>query len=111
MSDTPNPNVIHLRAPKVDPISPKTLADMTDLEQEMFLRVKRERRLRAAEAVKAANAAKAKANSLAGALKIEKKVDQLQRQLTKVDSAMDKMEELMHQLRALRLQYADDDTP
>jgi hypothetical protein len=112
-------NVIKLRQPQPqaaagvvvgdDPIDPKSLLNMTDVEQDMFLLQLRERRMRVVQVLKAAQQSRMQANTLASALKLEKKADQVQKQLDKATKALDKLEELVYGLRALHLQHTDMD--
>ena len=113
-----NNKVVKLRQPSKqavagvavdDPIQPKSLLNMTDVEQDAFLQQLRERRLRAAEVIKAAQIAKHQASSIASAIKIERKAEQAQRQYIKASKALDRLEELLYDLRALTLQHTDAD--
>jgi len=114
-----NNKVVKLRQPTVksssagasvdEAITPKSLLNMTDVEQDVFLNQLRERRLRAAELIKAAQVAKHQATSIASAIKIERKADQAQRQFDKASKALERLEELIYDLRALTLQHADID--
>lgn len=110
--------VVKLRQPAVtsaagvvvdDAINPKSLLNMTDVEQEVFLNQLRDRRMRAAEAMRRAAHAKLQVTALAISIKLEKKADQVQRQYTKASKALDKLEELIYDLRALTLQHTDVD--
>jgi len=92
-----------------DPIQPKSLLNMTDVEQDMFLQSLRDRRLRAAEMIKAAQHAKHQASSIASAIKLERKAEQAQRQYDKANKALERLEEMLYDLRALTLQHADID--
>jgi len=116
MPDDEANNVVKLRQPSQvagvvvdDPINPKSILNMTDVEQDVFLQQLRERRLRVVQVLKEAQRAKAQASSLASALRLEKKGEQVQKQLDKVTKAMDRLEELVYDLRALTLQHTDVD--
>ena len=111
-------NVVKLRQPSTpavagvavdDPITPRSLMTMTDLEQDMFLQHLRERRLRVVELMRAAEAAKQRASSVVTKMKLEKKGDQVEKQLERTTKALDKLEELIYDLRALTLQHTDVD--
>ena len=113
-------NVVNLRQPPakgagvsadiVDvAITPKSLANMSDLEQDMFLQHLRERRLRAVEILKQAAIAKRKQDSIVTLVKLEKKADQVERQLEKTTKALDQLEKYIYDLRALHLQHTDTD--
>ncbi len=110
--------VVKLRQPAVtsaagvavdDAINPKSLLNMTDVEQEVFLNGLRDRRMRAAEQMRRAAHAKLQVTALAISIKLEKKADQVQRQYDKASKALDKLEELIYDLRALTLQHTDVD--
>jgi len=92
-----------------DVINPKSLLNMTDVEQEVFLNQLRDRRMRAAEQMRRAAHAKLQVTALAISIKLEKKADQVQRQYDKANKALDKLEELIYDLRALTLQHTDVD--
>jgi hypothetical protein len=111
-------NVVKLRQPvgnntagvRVDdPIQPRSLLNMSDLEQDMFLQHLRERRLRVVELARAANVAKQRASSVSIKLKLEKKEDQVEKQLERALKSLDRLEELIYDMRALHLQYTDVD--
>jgi hypothetical protein len=115
---TDDNKVVKLRQPQVtpkagvvvdDPISPKSLLNMTDVEQDMFLQQLRDRRLRAAEMIKQAQLAKHHATSIASSIKVERKAEQAQRQFIKASKALERLEELLYDLRALTLQHTDID--
>lgn len=118
MANGDNNKVVKLRQPTVtraagvgvdDPINPKSLLNMTDLEQTAFIQSLRDRRMRAVEALKQAAAARSQASSFMEAARLEKKAEQVQRQLDKATKSLDKLEELLYGLRALTLQYTDVD--
>lgn len=90
-------------------ISPKSILNMTELEQETFLNQLRDRRMRAAQVLKRAAEAKQQADTIASAIRLERKAEQAERQLEKVTKALDKLEEIIYSLRALHLQYTDTD--
>ena len=92
-----------------DPIQPKSLLNMTDVEQDVFLQQLRDRRLRASEMIKEAQRAKHHASSIASAIKVERKAEQAQRQYVKANKALERLEELLYDLRALTLQHTDID--
>jgi hypothetical protein len=112
-------NVVKLRQPKVDkpsagvavddPINPKSILNMTDVEQDVYLQHLRERRMKAVEILKRADIARREATTVAIAIRIEKKAEQVQRQVEKADKALEKLEELIYGLRALALQHTDVD--
>ena len=82
---------------------------MTDVEQDAFLQSLRDRRLRASEMIKAAQVAKHQASSIASSIKLERKAEQAQRQYLIASKALDRLEVLLYDLRALTLQHADID--
>jgi hypothetical protein len=90
-------------------ITPKSLLNMTDLEQDMFLQQLRERRLRVVELMRQATIAKQQATSVSALMKLEKKQDQVERQLERATKALEKLEELIYDMRALALQHTDID--
>jgi hypothetical protein len=114
-----NNKVVKLRQPTApsssagatvdEAIQPKSILNMTELEQETFLNVLRDRRMRAAEILKQAQATKHKADTIASEIRLERKADQAEKQLDKVTKALDKLEEMIYSLRALHLQYTDVD--
>jgi len=121
MPDDKN-NVVKLRQPAVaskgataagvsvdDVINPKSLLNMTDVEQDVYLQQLRERRMRAAEVLRAARQNRARAESITAMVKLERKADQVEKQLEKATKALDKLEELIYALRALNLQHTDVD--
>lgn len=111
--------VVKLRQPQVDKpvagavvdeaITPKSILNMTELEQETFLNQLRDRRMRAAQILKRAAEAKHQADTIASAIRLERKAEQAERQLEKVNKSLDKLEEMIYSLRALHLQYTDTD--
>lgn len=92
-----------------DPINPKSMLNMTDVEQDLFIQQLRERRMRVVEVLRAAQQARVNADTLANAVKLERKAEQVQKQLDKATKALDKLEELVYGLRALTLQHTDMD--
>jgi BarA-like signal transduction histidine kinase len=82
---------------------------MTDIEQDMFLQHLRERRLRVVELMRQAARAKQQITSAAALMKFEKKQDQVEKQLERTHKALEKLEELVYDMRALALQYTDID--
>ena len=88
-------------------ITPKSLADMTELEQEMFLRTLRDRRLKASQILTAARAAKRHTATVQASVKLEKKIEAVQKQYDRVDAALNKLEDMLISLRALQLQLTD----
>jgi uncharacterized membrane protein len=117
MTDDDN-KVVKLRQPALtsaagvvvdDPINPKSIINMTDVEQELFLQQLRERRMKAVAMLKQANEARKHAVGVMTMIKLEKKAEQVQRQLDKADKALEKLEELLYALRALTLQHTDID--
>lgn len=111
--------VVKLRQPSVskpvagvavdEAITPKSILNMTELEQETFLNQLRDRRMRAAQILKRAAEAKHQADTIASAIRLERKAEQAERQLEKVNKALDRLEEMIYSLRALHLQYTDTD--
>jgi hypothetical protein len=116
MTDDDN-KVVKLRQPPAkvagvgvdDPILPKSLLNMTQVEQEVFLAALQARRLRAAEIIKQAHVAKRQADSVANMVKIEKKAEQANKQYEKASKALDRLEILLYDLRALALDHTDVD--
>ena len=92
-----------------DAINPRSLLTMTDIEQDMFLQHLRERRLRVVELMRQAARAKQQITSAAALMKFEKKQDQVEKQLERTHKALEKLEELVYDMRALALQYTDID--
>jgi len=90
-------------------IQPKSILNMTELEQETFLNQLRDRRMRAVETLKRAAADRQLANTISSAIKLERKADQAEKQLDKVTKALDRLEEIIYSLRALHLQHTDTD--
>ena len=90
-------------------IQPKSIMNMTELEQEAFLNALRDRRMRAVQVLKAAAADRHHASTITAAIKLERKADQAEKQLDKVTKALDKLEEMIYSIRALHLQYTDTD--
>ncbi len=90
-------------------ITPRSFLTMSELEQDMFLKQLRERRLRAVEVMKQVEVAKQQANSVQAAYKLERKADQIQRQLDRINKGFEKLDELILSMRALSLQYTDVD--
>jgi len=123
MSNDDNGKVVKLRQPQVnkpaagvgvgasvdEAINPKSFMNMSDLEQDMFLQQLRERRMRVVEVLKAAKAAKSQATSIAAKVKLERKIDQLEKQLERTTKALDKLEELVYDVRALTPKHTDTD--
>lgn len=118
MSNGDNGKVVKLRQPTQtraagvgvdDPINPKSLLTMTEVEQNAFLQSLRDRRMRAVEALKSAAAARTHASTFMEAARLERKAEQVQRQLDKATKALDKLEEQLYGLRALTLQLTDMD--
>jgi len=112
-------NVVKLRQPSAkstsvgvrvdDIVTPKSLLNMTPLEQQTFLTHLRERRLRAAAIIKEAHANKHRADSISAMAKLEKKAATATREYEKACKAMDRLESLLHDLRALHIQHTDID--
>ena len=84
---------------------PLTLDKMSDTEVDAYLIGLRERRMQAQRVLKEANAKKAEIQELANKLRLDKKCAQVQKQVEAVDKHIDKLEQLVMDLRALRLQY------
>jgi len=118
MAKDDNNKVVKLRQPTQtrvagvgvdDPINPKSLLNMTDVEQEIFLNQLRERRMRAVEILRQAALSRQNAQSIASGLKLERKAEQCQRTLDRATKALEALELQLYSLRALHLQYTDDD--
>jgi hypothetical protein len=92
-----------------DPIQPKSLINMSDLEQDMFLQQLRERRLRAVEILKQAAIARQQTANLTSQIKLQRKTQQVEKQLATATKALDRLEELIYSMRALYLQHTDTD--
>lgn len=84
---------------------PITLDKMTDAEVDAYLIGLRERRMTAQRVLKEANEKKAAIQELANKLRLDKKCAQVQKQAETVEKNIDKLEQLIMDLRALRLQY------
>lgn len=91
-------------APVPEFIKPRSIADMTDTEQETMLIALRQRRLEAVQKLQQLQKQKAEIASVSSRLKLEKKIEQIKRQEEKAITALDKLEELVFQGRALALQ-------
>jgi hypothetical protein len=91
-------------APVPDFIKPRSIADMTDTEQETMLIALRTRRLEAIQKIQQMQKQKADLSSANSRIKLEKKLEQIKRQEEKTLAAIDKLEELIFQGRALALQ-------
>ena len=118
MSNGDKDNVVKLRQsqPKAvagsavdDPINPKSILNMTDMEQDFHLLQLRERRMRAAEIQRRAALDKANATTVAIAIRMEKKQESVKRLYERATKALDKLEEAIYSLRALHLQHTDTD--
>jgi hypothetical protein len=118
--DKPN-NVVKLRQPPAkvagvsigasgdEAIMPKSLLNMTEVEQQAFLNHLRERRLRAAAIMKEAHANKHRADSISAMVKLEKKALAAAKEYERASKALDKLENLLGDLRILHLQHTDVD--
>jgi hypothetical protein len=112
-------NVVKLRQPRADKpaagvavsdaITPKSILNMTEVEQELFLNQLRDRRMKAAETLRQAKRAKQHADSIAVTIKLERKSSQAEKQLEKTTKALERLESLIYDLRALHMQYTDVD--
>lgn len=91
-------------APVPDFIKARSIADMTDEEQDHWLMGIRARRLEAIRRVEAVKQQKAELSSLSSRHKLEKKLEQVRRQEEKLNVTLEKLEELVFQARALALQ-------
>ena len=119
MAKDDNNKVVKLRQPQPkavvgatasdDPINPKSLLNMTDVEQDMFLEELRQRRMRAVEILRQAALARQNAQSVSTALKLERKAKQCEKELDKATKALERLEQAIYDLRALNLQYTDVD--
>jgi primosomal protein N'' len=92
-----------------DPIQPKSLLNMTDVEQDLFLQQLRERRLRAVEVLRQAEIARQQTANLTAQIRLQRKAQQVEKQLDKATKALDRLEELIYSMRALYLQHTDTD--
>jgi len=90
-------------------ITPRSFLTMSELEQDMFLQQLRDRRLRAVQVMKQVERAKEQANDAQSSARIERKAEQIQKQLDKINVAFEKLDELIFSMRALSLQYTDVD--
>jgi len=117
MTDGDN-KVVKLRQPRPkavagnavdDAITPKSFLNMTDVEQDVFLNQLRERRLKAAKLLKEAHIAKRHTESVNAMLRIDKKSAQVTSQLDKATKALDKLDQLLYDLRTITLQHTDID--
>ena len=119
MAKDDNNKVVKLRQPQPkavvgatassDPINPKSLLNMTDVEQDMFLEELRQRRMRAVEILRQAALARQNAQSISNALKLERKAKQCEKELDKVTKSLERLEQALYDLRALTLQHTDVD--
>lgn len=118
MTKDDNNKVVKLRQPQPkaaagvvvdDPINPKSLLNMTDVEQDMFLQSLRDRRMRAVEILRQAAIARQSAQSIASGIRLEKKAEQCEKLLERTTKALDALELSLYSLRALSLQYTDVD--
>jgi hypothetical protein len=92
-----------------DAIMPKSFLNMTQVEQDMFLQQLRDRRLKAAKLLKEAHIAKRHTESVNAMLKIDKKSNQVTKQLEKAIKALDVLDVLLYDLRTITLQHTDID--
>lgn len=88
-------------------IKPRSIADMSDTEADAHLIALRDRRMKMAAYLKEQEQAKANVASAVALHKIEKKIGMVKRAEEKLVAAFEKMEEQLHQLRALRIQHGD----
>lgn len=101
-------NITRLADHKPAPIphdGPITIDRMTDTEVDAYLIGLRERRMTAQRILFEANEKKKQINELANKLRLDKKCAQVQKQVEMVEKNLDKLEQLVMDLRALRLQY------
>ena len=85
------------------PINPKSILDMTEVEQELFLRSLRDRRLRAVQLIEQARAAKRHIVNTQNNIRMEKKIEAVQKQHDRTAAALTKLEEMVMSMRALQL--------
>ena len=88
-------------------IKPKSLLSMTDVELQAFLLQLRERRMKAVRVIKQAADASHSAKMLSNKDRMERKVAAAEKQLAKVDAALEKLEEYVRDLRAMQINYTN----
>lgn len=87
-------------------IKPRSIADMSDTEQDNYLLAIRARRLEAVRKVEAVKQAKNELSALSSRHKLERKLEQVRKAEEKVIASIEKLEELVFQARALSLQLS-----
>jgi hypothetical protein len=106
-------NVVSFPKPAPDPnavpefIIPRTIAEMSDAEISVLLDQIRTRRLAAGKRYAEAEQAKAALRATGDKMKLNKKMITVQKQMERVDQAVDKLELMINQMRALQLQLED----
>jgi hypothetical protein len=86
-------------------IKPRGIADMTDIDADMYMASLRDRRLKAAQQVSEAKQAKARVDNLNNRQKLERKIAQVERADIKAKEAVEKLEDLLIQMRTMVIQY------
>lgn len=84
---------------------PITIDRMSDTEVDAYLIGLRERRMAAQRVLHEANEKKKQINELANKLRLDKKCAQVQKQAETTEKHLEKLEQYVMDLRALRLQY------
>jgi hypothetical protein len=115
-------NVVKLRQPAVaskgataagvsvdDVINPKSLLNMTDVETGRIPAATPRTAYACCRSAACCSQNRARAESITAMVKLERKADQVEKQLEKATKALDKLEELIYALRALNLQHTDVD--
>jgi hypothetical protein len=86
---------------------PTTVLQMTETEHNAYISALRERRFAIQRRFDALQAEKLQFQQLSVQLKIDKKAVAIKTQMERVDIAVDKLEKLLNDMRALVLQYGD----
>jgi hypothetical protein len=87
-------------------IKARSIADMTETEQDEWLIGIRSRRLEAIRKLETVKQAKTELSALSARHKLEKKLEQVRKAEEKVLASLEKLEELVFQARALSLQLS-----
>ena len=88
-------------------VQPKSLLQMTDLELQQFIIQLRERRMKAAKALKQATDARQHTTLISQRDRMERKITAAERALATVDKSLERFELLVRDLRAMQLQYTN----
>ena len=88
-------------------VTPKSLLQMTDLELQQFIIQLRERRMKAAKALKQAGEARVHTTLISQRDRMERKITAAERALAATDKALERFELLVRDLRAMQLQYTN----